>query len=76
NRTCLFCLRRKPEHTLIYRHLIYNICVYRYSTPIQGIKYYFKVSKCILCQSKGPLGVKLLLLTASTYLLAINRGGV
>ncbi|XTI90051.1 hypothetical protein V2W45_1243359, partial [Cenococcum geophilum] len=74
--TCLFCLYRKPEYILIYRHLIYNVYVRRYGTPIRGIKYYFKVSKCILCQSKGPLGVKLLLLTAGTCLLAINGGGV
>ena len=53
-----------------------NIYIRRYGTPMQGIKYYFKVSKCILYQYKGPLGVKLLLLTASIYLLAINRGGV
>ena len=76
NKTCLFCLRRKPEHTLVCRHSMCDVCVRRYGTPMRGIEYHFEVSKCILCQSEGPLGVKLLPPTAGTRLLAIDGGGV
>jgi len=44
--------------------------------PMQGIEYHFEVFKCILCQSEGLLGVKILPPTADTHLLVIDRDSI
>lgn len=74
--TCLFCLRRKPEHVLTCGHAICDVCVRIYGSMIPGNESKYVISKCILCAKKGSLTTRLKPVTAGVRILSIDGGGV
>lgn len=74
--TCLFCLRRKPEHVLTCEHAVCDICVIIFGNPVMGKEAHFALSSCILCQTKGRLVAKLKPPTAGARILSVDGGGV
>ena len=57
--TCLFYLRRRPEHVLTCGHAICDICVMIFGLPVIGKECQFEVDTCILCLTQGKLIAKL-----------------
>ena len=76
HRTCLLCLRRKPEHILTCRHAICDTCAAIFENPLRGKEAHFVVDPCALCGTKGRLVVKLKPSTAGARILTIDGGGV
>ncbi|KAL6714244.1 hypothetical protein ACLMJK_007667 [Lecanora helva] len=76
HRTCLFCLRRKPEHVLTCEHAICDVCVIRFGTPVAAKEAFFEINSCILCLSKGKLMARLKPPTAGARILSVDGGGV
>ena len=76
HQTCLFCLRRRPEHVLSCEHAICDTCVVVFGTPLRGKDAHFTINACILCQTKGKLLAKLKPPTAGARVLSIDGGGV
>ena len=76
HRTCLFCLRRKPEYILTCEHAICDFCVMKFGHPVNGKDSHFEVRACILCFTKGKLITKLKPPTAGARILSIDGGGV
>lgn len=74
NTTCLFCLRRKPEHVLSCGHAICDTCVRIFGQALPGLEYHYHISKCILCLS-GTLTVRLKPPTAGYRILSVDGGG-
>jgi len=73
--TCLFCLRRKPEHILTCRHAICDTCIIRFGSRVVGQEHLFEISWCILCSNSGKLRAKVKPNTAGARLLCIDGGG-
>lgn len=76
HRTCLYCLRRKPEHILTCRHAVCDVCVTVFGNPLGGKEAYFVLDSCVLCQTKGKLVARLKPPTAGARILSIDGGGV
>lgn len=76
NMTCLFCLRRKPEHVLTCEHAICDCCVKIFGSAISGAELHFSVSSCILCNTKGSLIARVHPPTAGVRILSIDGGGI
>ncbi|KAI9768255.1 MAG: hypothetical protein M1840_005085 [Geoglossum simile] len=74
--TCLFCLRRKPEHILHCGHAICDTCACIFGKQTPGIEYHFDVFACVLCQLEAKLTIKLKPPTAGTRLLMVDGGGI
>lgn len=74
--TCLYCLRRKPEHVLTCGHAICDLCVTIFGNPVASKEAQFVVDCCILCQTKGKLLARLKPPTAGSRILSIDGGGV
>ena len=76
HRTCLFCLRRKPEHVLTCEHTICDICVVIFGTSLNGKQHQYRIDSCPLCLSKGRLVARLKPKTAGVRILCVDGGGV
>ena len=76
NRTCLFCLRRRPEHILTCGHAICDICVTVFGNALPGKDAHFVLDSCILCRTKGKLVARIKPPTAGARILTIDGGGV
>ena len=76
NRTCFFCLRRKPEHVLTCEHTVCDICVILFGLPVAQKEYHYDIEACILCCTKGRLVAKVKPPTAGARILSIDGGGV
>lgn len=75
NRTCLYCLRRKPEHPLGCGHSKCDTCVKIFGHGLTGVECQYAVKLCILCQSRGRLVVRLKDANAGLNVLTIDGGG-
>ena len=75
-RTCLFCLRRKPEHVLFCGHAVCDTCVCIFGQPSSDMEYLYHLSTCLLCQIDTELKVRLKPPTAGTRLLTMDGGGI
>lgn len=75
NGTCFACLRRQPEHTLIYEHALCDICVQIFESIKPGVSHQYYVQNCPLC-GVGNLLVTLKPPTADVKVLIIDKGGV
>ncbi|KAI9888422.1 MAG: hypothetical protein M1814_000484 [Vezdaea aestivalis] len=73
--SCLWCLRRKPEHVLQCGHAICDVCVRIFGVPASGLEYQFHIRLCILCASAVEVGVRLLPPTVGPTLLSVDGGG-
>lgn len=76
NRTCLCCLRRKPEHVLSCGHAVCETCVRIFGKCLSGREYHYRVSSCIFCGRTSLLLVKQVPPTAFARALTIDGGGV
>lgn len=74
--TCLFCLRRRPEHVLTCEHAICDVCVMIFGHRVQGKDGYREVDNCILCVTRGKLLTRLKPATAGARILSVDGGGV
>ena len=74
--TCLYCLRRKPEHVLTCEHAICDTCVKIFGENVEGNDHCFYLSRCILCVSRGSLRASVKPPTAGPRILSIDGGGV
>lgn len=74
NTTCLFCLRRKPEHVLSCGHAVCDTCVRIFGQASPGLEYHYRISNCILCLS-GSLTTRLKPPTAGYRILSVDGGG-
>ena len=75
NKTCLHCLRRKPETVLTCGHSICDTCVHTFGDPVAFTEYQYCIDKCLLCRS-GSLNVVLHPPTAGYRLLSVDGGGI
>ena len=75
NRTCLYCLGRKPEHVLTCGHSLCETCIRTFGWPHAAIEYRYQIECCLLCQS-GSLKVTLKPPTAGFRILSVDGGGV
>ncbi len=74
--TCIFCVRRKPEHILTCEHAICDACVVIFGSSVVGRENYFEIDSCMLCLTKGKLMARLKPKTAGARILSIDGGGV
>lgn len=75
NLTCIYCLRRRPEHILSCGHAICDICLRIFGQPISPRGYQFVLHRCILCSS-GTITAGFKPPTAGIRILSIDGGGV
>jgi hypothetical protein len=73
---CLYCLFRKPEHSLRCGHALCESCICRFGTKRQQMEHLYSVSQCLLCQSKSELVLRLKPPTAGSRLLVLDGGGI
>ena len=76
HRTCLFCLRRKPEHILTCEHAMCDVCMVLFGDPILGKEHHFRIDACLLCTTKGRLLARIKPQTAGARILTVDGGGV
>ena len=76
SKTCLFCLRRKPEHVFKCGHTFCDTCACLFGEKLAGREYSYLVTTCIVCQCSGALRVHLKPPTAGTRLLTLDGGGI
>ena len=75
NHTCLFCLRRKPEHVLSCGHACCEICVRIFGMEMLGTEDHYQMGSCILCDS-GTLKARLKPASAGFSIMSIDGGGI
>ncbi|KAL8673858.1 MAG: hypothetical protein Q9168_001723 [Polycauliona sp. 1 TL-2023] len=75
NRTCLYCLRRRPEDPLSCGHAVCETCIRIFGNPQTDIDHRYHIDACILCRS-GTLSVILKPPTAGISIVSIDGGGV
>lgn len=75
NRTCLYCLRRKPENVLTCGHGVCETCIQAFGRVETAAEYRYRIDSCLLCRS-GSLRVTLRPPTAGLRILSIDGGGV
>ncbi|OAL56160.1 FabD/lysophospholipase-like protein, partial [Pyrenochaeta sp. DS3sAY3a] len=76
SRTCLYCLRRKPEHGLPCGHAICDTCASIFGTKRDHMEYSYQISHCRLCQKPGDLTIHFKPPTAGSRLLVLDGGGI
>ncbi len=76
HRTCLFCIRRKPEHVLTCEHAICDVCIVVFGNSTTGKEHRFEIDSCVLCLTKGKLVANLKPKTAGVRILSVDGGGV
>ena len=74
-RTCLYCVRRKPEHIFDCGHAICDVCVAMLGEPTRGLEYFFDISNCILCQAKICFRARIMPPTCRVRFISIDGGG-
>lgn len=76
NKTCFYCIRRKPEYMLSCSHAICEICVQIFGSVMSDKSFHYNLSKCILCVHEGNITARLKPATAGCRLLSVDGGGV
>ena len=74
--TCLFCLRRRPEHVLTCEHAICDICLIVFGDAVIGKEAHFELRSCILCETGGSVVARLKPSTAGARILTDDGGGI
>lgn len=74
NRTCMWCLRRKPENICTCGHALCDTCVRVFGERLANVEFRYKLEKCLLCAS-GTLEITLKPPTAGVRILSIDGGG-
>ena len=75
NRTCLFCLRRAPEHVLSCGHAACEVCIRIFGEITGNIDHQYHIPNCHFCPA-GNLTVNIKPPTAGIRILTIDGGGV
>jgi hypothetical protein len=75
NDSCLYCLRRSPQHVLSCRHSVCDNCTVAYGVPVLGEEYCFEMDTCLLCDDASYVTARLKPPTSGTRLLSIDGGG-
>jgi len=75
SRSCLWCLRRKPEHVLMCDHAVCDMCVSIFGKAVPKTEYQFSLTACILCSCQSSLVAKLKPPTGGVRLLCVDGGG-
>lgn len=75
NRSCLYCIRRQPEHPLACGHSICNICARIFGLPDITNDFQYIIQSCLIC---GPETTTILLKppTSGVRILTVDGGGV
>ena len=74
--TCLFCLRRRPEHVLTCEHAICDVCLMIFGDAVVGKEAHFELRSCILCERRGSVVARLKPATAGARILTVDGGGI
>jgi hypothetical protein len=75
NKTCLRCLRRRPEHPQPCGHSLCDACVMMLGRDNPGAEYCFNITTCFLCQSDMNFTARLKPPSAGVRILSIDGGG-
>ncbi|KAF2802657.1 FabD/lysophospholipase-like protein, partial [Mytilinidion resinicola] len=75
-KSCLSCLRKKPEHVLKCGHSLCDTCVCIFGSVIPKMEYHYKVARCIICSLLVNQIIKLKPPTAGSLLLTLDGGGI
>lgn len=75
NRTCIPCLRRRPEYSFSCGHAICDTCTQVFGTRTLGNEYEYRFDTCLICQD-GVLQVAVKPPTAGVRIVSIDGGGV
>lgn len=75
NLTCLYCLRRSPEHVLGCGHSICNICVKRFGQALRGVEGCYFIRACVICKTQATLAARVKPETEGINILTIDGGG-
>lgn len=75
NQTCLYCLRRRPEHVLPCAHSLCDACVMILGKDNLGVEYRFNITVCPLCRSEISFTARLKPPTAGVRIASIDGGG-
>ena len=73
NKTCLWCLRRKPEYTLSCGHAVCDMCVLVFGQ--ENVANLYNLEECLLC-SEGHLTIRLKPTTSGERVISIDGGGI
>lgn len=76
SQVCLYCIFRKPEHSLCCGHALCDSCACKFGLKGQQMEYSYRISQCILCHSNSELTVRLKPPTAGSRLLVLDGGGI
>lgn len=75
NETCLWCVRRNPEHPQACGHTLCDTCVEIFGEPSPLADSEYIIRRCILCGGSQCLTVRLKPHTAAPRVLSIDGGG-
>lgn len=75
-RSCIRCLRRKPEHSFRCGHTLCDDCVRMLGSQIEEREYSYVLMTCPICCTSNKLSVDLKPPTAGARLLVLDGGGV
>jgi hypothetical protein len=76
SRTCLLCLRRAPEHVLRCGHSICDTCTRIFGVKEDGMEYSYRFTRCLLCDTRAFLKIRIKPPTAGSRLLVLDGGGI
>ncbi|KAL4860494.1 hypothetical protein BDV12DRAFT_209311 [Aspergillus spectabilis] len=74
-KTCFWCIRRDPEHSLACGRMICDACVEMFGTRSRQDDYEYTINQRILCGQSNRLLVRLKPPTAAPRILSIDGGG-
>ncbi|KAF2647496.1 hypothetical protein K491DRAFT_614504, partial [Lophiostoma macrostomum CBS 122681] len=74
--TCLWCLRRCPEHSFACGHAFCDTCACIFGKRVVSMEYAYLMTRCIICQKSGEIEVRLKPPTAGSRLLVLDGGGI
>lgn len=75
NRTCLYCIRREPEHVLQCGHTVCDICTRIFGSPDTTFDFQYTVGSCLACDS-GSTTITLKPPTSGVRVLTVDGGGI
>lgn len=75
NRTCLYCIRRPPEHSLACGHSICNVCTRIFGVPSMETDFQYIIRLCLICGPKTTV-IALKPPTSGVRILTVDGGGI
>lgn len=73
--TCLYCVRRKPEHVLDCGHSICDVCIVIFGDRVKGLEYHFDLHSCLMCHAMLLFRARPLPPTCGVRFISIAGGG-